>query len=222
MATPAKDIPQVDEPAVEETRDVMTPEAAISNVRLIGITGLAETGKDTLANYIVNQYGAIKRSVAYPIKGILNQIFGFPASAWDDRDWKERPLPMIGHSPRVLAQSLGTEWGRAINEDLWIGKVIAHWRQNDCRLMVVPDIRFDNEAVYLLRSGGMMIRVTRQDAKPVAPHQSEQGVNDQLVHIEIPNDGTIKELFEAFDRAILKHVLDAQAAAQAAQNANGQ
>lgn len=193
---------------------VLDATAAMTNVRLIGITGKAGSGKDTLADYICNSYGAQKLALADPIKAILNSIFGFPADAWNDRGWKEQPQAMIGHSPRVLAQSLGTQWGRSINEDLWISKLVGRWRASDCAMTVVPDVRFDNEAVYMLRSGGMMIRVERDEVEPVAPHESEAGVQDQLVHLSIVNNGTVEDLCEAFDRAIVKHVLEAQANAE--------
>lgn len=190
---------------------VLDAAEAISKIRLIGITGIAGSGKDTLADYIIGKYGAKKLALADPIKAILNSIFGFPAAAWDDRAWKEKAQAMIGHSPRVLAQSLGTDWGRRINEDLWIAKLVGRWRESDSAFTVVPDVRFDNEAVYMLRSGGMMIRVERDEVEPVAPHASEAGVQDQLVHLSIVNNGTVEDLHEAFDRAIVKHVLEAEA-----------
>ena len=217
MATPAE---KIDERI--EKHEVMTEEAAIGKVRLIGITGLAGTGKDTLAEYIMSRFGAKRLALADPIKAILNSIFGFPHEAWNDRKWKESVLPLIGHSPRVLAQTLGTDWGRALNENIWVSKVLGRWRESMCEFTVIPDVRFDNEAVEILRSGGMVIRVERAAAEPVAMHQSEQGVQDQLIHLSIKNDGTIQELHEAFDRAIVRHVLDVQAQQKQQADANPQ
>lgn len=203
--------------AEEAGSSVIDATEAMTRIRLIGITGIAGSGKDTLADYICGKYGAQKLALADPIKAILNSIFGFHRDSWKDREWKEKPQAMIGHSPRVLAQSLGTQWGRSINEDLWISKLVGRWRESDCALTVVPDVRFDNEAVYTLRAGGMMIRVERDDVEPVAPHASEQGVQDQLVHLSIVNNGGIEDLHEAFDRAIVKHILEVEAQQQAQQ-----
>ena len=194
----------------------------MQRVRLIGITGKAGSGKDTLADYIASKYGARKMALADPIKEILNSLFGFPASAWKDREWKEKVAPMIGHSPRVLIQSLGTQWGRMINEDLWVSKLVAKWRESDGALTIVPDIRFDNEAVFMLRSGSMIIRIDRNEVEPVAQHESENGVQDQLVHLTIENNGTFEDLFAAFDEAIVKHVKDTEAKMIAEQQAEQQ
>jgi len=189
---------------------ILDAQSAMQKIRLIGIAGAAGSGKDTLADYICARHGADRIALADPIKAILNSIFGFTKTSWDDRKWKESAVPMIGHSPRVLAQSLGTDWGRALCEDIWVSKMIGRWRENECPLTVVPDVRFDNEAVFILRSGGMIIRVDRPDAAPVAQHASEAGVQDQLVHLTINNDGSIEDLHEAFDRAIVNHILDVE------------
>src|SRR5690348_6899955 len=89
--------------------------------RLIGLTGKAGSGKDTIADRLVVNKGFTKLAFAAPMKEALNKLFGFDPSDWYDREWKETPLPGIGKSPRQLAQTLGTEWGRdTINPNLWI------------------------------------------------------------------------------------------------------
>lgn len=216
MATPAEQLPHT------EAAPALSIEDAMKHVRLIGITGKANTGKDTIANYLVDKFQARKMPLAGPIKAILNSIFGFPSGAWNDRHWKETPLPMIGHSPRVLAQSLGTEWGRSINEDLWVSKMITRWRADGCKLTAVPDVRFDNEAVMILRSGGMIVRVERDDVEPVAQHASEAGIQDQLIHISLRNNGTIEDLHAQFERALVSHVMTIQKRMAEQQNAVSQ
>jgi hypothetical protein len=224
MATPAEHIPAVAAAPAAPAAPALTAEQAVGKIRMIGIAGKAGAGKSALADYISARYGAKVMAVADPIKAILNAIFGFPVSAWDDRKWKETAQPMIGHSPRVLAQSLGTDWGRALVEDIWISKLVAKWRQSEAALTCVPDIRFDNEAVFLMRNGGMIIKVEREGVPDVAGHSSEVGIQDQLVHLTIQNNGTIEELGESFDRAIVDHVLsiEQRMAEEQAQNAVSQ
>ena len=65
---------------------------------LIGITGKAGVGKDTLAHYLHIIYGYHQYALAQPIKDALNARFGWKASAWDDRIWKESPNLRWGDS----------------------------------------------------------------------------------------------------------------------------
>lgn len=204
MATPAENIPALPQ---AETDPFL---AALAQLRLIGITGLAGTGKTTIANYLYHKGGVEVIACADPIKETLSRLFGFPRKAWQDREWKERPVAMIGQSPRQLAQSFGTQWGRQmVNEDIWISEVISRWRKSELKLTAVPDIRFDNEALHILRAGGVMIRVTRDDAEPVSPHVSEVPIPDNLVHLTIENNGSLEELYSKVERAITNHVNEA-------------
>lgn len=197
-----------------------TFEQAMTQLRLIGITGAAGTGKTTIAEYLFRKSNAQVIACADPIKEALSALFGFPRKSWQDREWKERPLAMIGQSPRQLAQSFGTEWGRRmVNEDIWISEVISRWRKSEFALTVVPDVRFDNEALQLLRAGGLMIRVTREEAPLVAQHESEIPVPDNLIHLTIKNDGAIEDLFSKVERAIVNHVLESEAAVKKQQQA---
>lgn len=188
---------------------------ALGQLRLIGITGAAGSGKTTIAEYLFREANVQIISCADPIKEALSGLFKFPRRAWQDRTWKETPLPMIGQSPRQLAQTFGTEWGRRmVNEDIWISEVISRWRKSELVLTCVPDIRFDNEALHILRAGGVMIRVVRPDAPPVAQHVSEVSIPDNLVHLTIENTGSLEELFSKVERAITNHVNEALEAAR--------
>lgn len=177
--------------------------------RLIGITGKAGAGKDTLADYLVRQHGFSKYSLAAPMKKLLNERFGWTDEDWSDREWKEAPIPACGYergalgfmSPRSWAQWLGTEVGRTIGgENVWVNMMAREWdrlhvaaevRRRAMPLMVVPDVRFDNEAARILALGGVVIRVVRPGAVPVAAHVSETGVQDELVQLSINNDTDI-------------------------------
>lgn len=190
--------------------------------RLIGITGVAGAGKDTLADYLVRQYGYTKYSLADPIKRLLNDRFGWTMGNWQDRQWKEDAAVMVGRyissgemdedmtlSPRQLAQWLGTEVGRYLaGEDVWVHKMVDAWNALDReityyrdeaqtpprqQIMVVPDVRFDNEARAIGNLGGIVIRVTRQDAKPVEQHASEFGVDNRYVHCMVENFGSVQD-----------------------------
>lgn len=46
-------------------------------MKLVGISGQAGSGKDTVADYLVSEYGYVKVSLADPIKRFGREVFGF-------------------------------------------------------------------------------------------------------------------------------------------------
>jgi hypothetical protein len=161
--------------------------------QLIGITGKSGVGKDMLADYLVNQHRYNKYSFAAPIKRMVNALLQEDGDAWESREWKEAILKDIGYSPRQLAQTLGTEWGRARDKDFWI--IFAERVVSEQRLFVIPDVRFDNEADWIRDRGGLVIRLTRKGAKKVSRHSSELGIAKDLVDVSFSNDSSKEELF---------------------------
>lgn len=170
--------------------------------RFIGITGIAGSGKDTLANAIVQGSGGVKYSWALPLKQALNATFGWTMDMWDDRVWKETEIPWLGKSPRQLAQTLGTEWAREqVHPELWVMLGLQRFSEH-CKTSTAPfivaDTRFDNEARAIRRNGGLVIKVLRDDAAPIFAHRSEKGVSCELIDLTITNNGTIEELVSSF------------------------
>ena len=160
---------------------------------LIGIAGRARSGKDTVANFIIAAIGGYRYSFADPIRAMLVPL-GVDMSDpyWQAR--KEDVIPALGVSPRRMMQTLGTEWGRQlINPDLWI--IMAHQRllQNGPG-MVIPDVRFENEAAWIRKHGGWIIHVIRPEAKAVEAHASEDGIEIQDTDAQILNSGTLEDL----------------------------
>ena len=64
-------------------------------------------------------------------------------------------------------------------------------------------IRFYNEAEWIRRRGGHVIRIVRPDAKAVSAHVSEAGVSDWLVDAVVVNDGTLEDLHKAIRQMAL-------------------
>lgn len=165
--------------------------------KIIGITGRAGSGKDTLADYLVNVHDAQKYNFALPLKQALNAMFGWTMEQWDDRVWKEDTIPWLGRSPRYLAQTIGTEWGRdLVRPDLWVKlaeqRYLAHRETQPDSPFVIPDCRFDNEALMIKELGGVVVQI-RGRATQVETHLSEAGIAQGLIDAWIDNVGTIPE-----------------------------
>jgi len=177
-------------------------------MKLIALTGKAGVGKDTVGAILHRHHGFSTQSFAGPLKAALADLLEVPRSLFENREWKEAPLPDLGVSPRRLAQTLGTEWGREmIHPDLWVKLAARRWESYKARAefaskqlgpnfpgLVFTDCRFDNEADWVRSEGGIVIHVKRINVAEVEAHKSEAGVFRAPRDHVIINDGTIEDL----------------------------
>jgi hypothetical protein len=171
----------------------------VSNFKVIAFAGAAGSGKDTAADYLVKYYGYARCAFAEPLKAALNAMFGWTMEQWNDREWKESVIPDIGKSPRQMAQTLGTEWGRElVNRDLWLKLAYRKLEQahnSGVAGIVFTDCRFPNEAQFVIECGGSVLHISRPALRAVSSHVSEQTLPSNLVTDAVLNDGGIIDLW---------------------------
>jgi len=161
---------------------------------LIGVIGKAGAGKDTFAKYFIDR-GWKRYGFADPLKRMLECAFDIDPAVWDDHETKERKIPWLGRSPRYLAQTIGTEWGRnLVHPDVWL--LLAEQVMIKEPKLIIPDVRFDNEAQWILRNGGTLIMVQKDEQWAVdnGGHASENGITRYYAGHVVYNNGTIEEL----------------------------
>lgn len=141
--------------------------------------------------------------------------------AWDYHDNSSCFL-----TPRFALQLLGTEWGRHCFEDTWARKTVAIAREllmfkgtlvsYDCRrgiatsvepsdlaMVVIPDVRYDNEAKAIHAAGGKII--AKANAGVLAStHSSEAGISEDLIDAWIPY--IVEDDRQKLTAALSKHV----------------
>lgn len=163
---------------------------------LVGILGPAGSGKSMVANYLVEHYGAVRYSLAGPLKEIAKNVFEFSdEQLYGTQAQKEADDPRYNFSPRWLLQRLGTEGIRKVfGEDIWIDTMINRIRRDRPTLAVCDDVRFVNESTRIRRGWysherilgtmdeyhdvphrGIVLRLESpwRDTKADASHQSE-------------------------------------------------
>ena len=165
------------------------------DMKLIGLTGLAGTGKDTAAAYLVQHYGFAQASFADPIRSMVLTMLEEADidHAWlTERGLKEAEIPELGTSARALMQTIGTEVGRTLNPDLWVNHLQRRLGLPDAPVhdrVVISDVRMFNEAAWVRREGGAVLRLHRPQAEAVRGHASESSIHRLVVDFDITNDG---------------------------------
>lgn len=177
----------------------------MSRPTLIGLSGLAGSGKDTAASALqANGYASM--AFADPMRRMLRELL--LGSVGDDsymdyRKLKEHEIPGLGVSYRHLAQTLGTEWGRAIAPDFWIRIAEAtissrlRMSENQPKNFVISDVRFVNEADWIRARGGVIWRIKRASTAPVRAHVSEQELYQFDADETLHNNGSIQDLYKS-------------------------
>ena len=103
---------------------------------------------------------------------------------------------------REMLQRLGHGGRERLGDDIWIKTLQRAVEKEDSdQKIVVPDIRYDNEAAAIKKMGGVVIHVRRQSLEPdassgVHAHPSEHGLSEGWNDLVLENNGTIEELRE--------------------------
>lgn len=175
---------------------------------LIGLTGHAGSGKDTVRNILEARHDFDGIAFADPIRDMLTALLGSCDITTDwltDRELKEKPIPELGLSYRQMAQQLGTEWGRSLSERLWLD--IAARKVELCKSfgsegVVISDVRFPNEAAWIKAQGGAVWKILRPGIDPVRAHASEDLISTLPYDYVIDNRGSIDDLIYAVRMAM--------------------
>ena len=140
---------------------------------IIGVSGLISSGKDTVADYLVNTHGFSRIAYAGVIKDATAAIFGWDRTLLEgrtkqSREWREqtdqwwaKKLDMPHFTPRWVLQNFGTELFRKhFHTDIWI-YAVEHRLMNSTDNIAISDVRFPNEIKSIKDSGGICIRSHR-------------------------------------------------------------
>ena len=176
-------------------------------MKLIGLTGKARSGKDTIATYLWTRYAYTRVAFADPLKAAAQEVFGLT----DDQTWnpelKETIIPYWAMSPRTMFQLMGTEVLQPVfGTDVWIKRWLINYKLLcDTDHIVVPDVRREEEAAAIIDRGGVIVRVERAEAGLTGEsgkHSSESGIPDSMVKFVIHNNSSLGELERQVDALI--------------------
>ena len=145
---------------------------------IIGVCGFIGSGKDTVADYLVNFHEFRRESFASTLKDAVASVFGWDRTMLEGRtaqarEWREQVDPwwaerleMPTLTPRWVLQNWGTEVCRnAFHNDIWIASLENKLRRSRNNT-VISDCRFYNEVAAIKNQGGRVIWIQRG----IVPH----------------------------------------------------
>lgn len=139
---------------------------------IISISGRIGCGKDTAADYLVNNYGYTRIAFADSVKDVLAVVFGWnrellAGHTIESRIWREQPdvwwsekLNIVNFTPRRAMLEIGTGLFRNHFDDtIWIHSLERKIQPLD--KVVITDTRFLNEFNACKRMNAVTVRVER-------------------------------------------------------------
>lgn len=193
---------------------------------ILGFGYKARQGKDTCAEAILKARGGqfdIKRmSFALALKTEVNELYKlyWPQTHTVDETWRavfehcwklgmptriipadkpdlSDPLSPFGKQVGLL-QWYGTEYRRAQNQDYWVERFDDAVESNPADFVLVTDVRFKNEADYILNNRGLVVKVSRTgyvDPTRSSTHASECELDDYEFPVSIEaGNGEVEHL----------------------------
>lgn len=186
---------------------------------IIGISGKAQSGKDTvckmiaytiwyynysqrlepfgIAHYKDHTYAIwgtdwIHTSFANKLKQCLSVILNTnTVDVFESNEFKKSEIDWLGITVRELLQKFGTVIRNEVCNDFWVKACLKDYEKGDNWL--ISDTRFKSEAKGIKDLEGIIVRVNREGAG-AGNHISEVDLDDYQFDYVINNDGDMEDL----------------------------
>lgn len=175
---------------------------------IVGISGLARVGKDTLGRMLARELNKkmgdvyILMSYAHELKNRVQMDFDLSYDQlWGDSKEVEdkRYVKKDGGywTAREILQFFGTDCFRAVDNDFWVKKLFNVIEDKEYENVIITDIRFPNEVDAVIEKDGLHIRILRNNCSEIhgSTHESETILSDDYkVDFLVENFGTLDDL----------------------------
>lgn len=157
---------------------------------IIGLAGLAGSGKSTAASFLSAQYGFSVRNFADPLKLICQDLFRFSdEQLWGPSQARNQEDARYGQSARDALQTIGAA-ARKYYPDVWVQRLVRDL--DPVADIVIGDVRYVNEVRTIAKLGGQVWYVHRPGI-PRQLHESEQ-LTAEGCDYTLNNTSTIEDL----------------------------
>ena len=141
---------------------------------IVSLSGLIGSGKDTVADMLVEQHGYKRESFAGTLKDVVAVMFNWDREMLEGKteqarkqrevvdQWWAKRLGIPQLSPRWVLQHFGTEVVRQhFHNDIWVATLENKLRKMGDNNIVISDSRFSNELAMLANAGAVTVCVSR-------------------------------------------------------------
>lgn len=141
---------------------------------IIALSGRAGSGKSTVADVLkkIVPFDApiVQMAFADPMKKFAKEVFDFtdhqlygPSEARNGPDLRFTRPDGTPLTPRYALQTLGTEWGRNCDPEIWVKYAMRKALEHEAcgYVVLITDCRFLNEAKAVNAAGGRVWYVDR-------------------------------------------------------------
>lgn len=175
---------------------------------IVGIGHAARVGKDTAAEALCRDLGFVRRGFADQLKAVafecdplvtpavrtINTNIGHGRLAWVVQSlggWEQAKdlYPEV----RLFLQNLGAGCRNVFGDDFWVDQLMMWVKSTGPTKVVIPDVRYRNEAERIRADGGILIRINRPGFEPRG-HVSETDLSGFDWDEEFDNNRGIVDL----------------------------
>lgn len=173
-------------------------------MKIIGISGKAESGKTTLASMLKEQLEADNKKVLLINYGDFVKFIAKEYYNWNgDKD----------ETGRALLQRIGTEQGRnTVDKNIWVDMVIntVAVTSNDYDVAIVADCRFPNEFDRWAQKDKeiLKVKITRPEHENKLTDEQKQHSSETALDyykdwdVLVLNDGSLEDLTKQAENII--------------------
>lgn len=178
---------------------------------IIGLIGYAGSGKDTTADYLVENYNFTKLSFGSILKDVVASLFSWPRELLEGDtnesrifretkdEWWSKELNMEV-TPRKMFQMIGTDIMRNhFHTDIWLLALKKKLTQYEN--VIITDIRFINEYDFVKNLGGIIIKIVRPNIS-ILNHSSELNIDNFEYDYSIINNNDMTCLLFRINKLI--------------------
>jgi len=192
---------------------------------ILSLSAWKGSGKDTVADYLVAEYGFNRISFAAKLKDMVASTYNVPREFMDLPTKKEQPLLNLPAIPsdgftETIHQMLRAElssgfWTpralcilegsikRAVHSNFWVKEAVNEIGDNENKDYVITDMRYKTEAdtINMFYPENKVIRINRFDSITTTD-PSERDMDDYHYDYLINNKEGKEELYASTDRII--------------------
>lgn len=172
-------------------------------MRLVGILGRKRVGKDTTADYLVDNYDFIKIALAQPAKDACKITFNLSdyevnegKDIYNDK-WEKTPREiLVWYATGIFRKEINNFLPNS-KEDHWINLAINKYNtiknKDEKTKIVISDVRFQNEIDVIHQNGGIIIKIVNDK---VIKDKNEDHIDDLNGDFVIINHDKKEDLYK--------------------------